>query len=268
MSWQTLLVDREDGLVRLRLNRPDKRNAQSLEMWDELRRVGVELEGDDSVRVVVLSGEGPVFSAGIDLSVMRSWGARAIAGQGPGGSGPELSAELVQRAFSWLRDAPFATVALVQGAAIGAGCQLALACDLRILADDVVMALPEITFGIFPDLGGCAWLPEMVGAAKAKELAFLGERFDAAEALRLGIANRVVPKDQLQAEGLRLARAVAARAPLGIRAIKRAMAAAAESADAALRVSADEVRHCLASEDFKEAARALAEQRAPVFRGR
>lgn len=257
MTWKTLLLERQDGLVRLRLNRPDKRNAQTPEMWDELRRVGLELEDDPSVRVVLLSGEGPVFSAGIDLAVLR--------GQASGTLTDHLEPELVQQAFTWLRDAPFATVAMVQGAALGAGCQLALACDLRILAEDAVLGLPEIGFGIFPDLGGCAWLPEMVGVAKTKELTFLGERFGAAEALRLGIANRVVALDQLEVVALDVARRIAAKAPLGIRAIKRAVAAAEESAEAALRVSADEVRICLSSEDFRECARALAEKREPRY---
>lgn len=260
MTWKTLLVERQDGLVRLRLNRPDKRNAQSLDMWDELRRVGLELEDDPSVRALLLSGEGTVFSAGIDLSVLR--------GQASAEPRDHPVPELVQQAFTWLRDAPFATIAMVQGAALGAGCQLALACDLRILAEDAVLGLPEIGFAIFPDVGGCAWLPEMIGSARTKELAFLGERFGAVEAHRLGIANRVVPLDQLETVALTMARTIAARAPLGIRAIKRAVHAAEQSAEAALRVSAEEIRICLASEDFRESSRALAEKREPRFTGK
>ncbi|MBL8988298.1 MAG: enoyl-CoA hydratase/isomerase family protein [Gemmatimonadetes bacterium] len=262
MSWNTLRVERNDAgtIAQVRLDRPDKRNAQSLELWDELRRVGVALQDDPALRVVVVSGAGHSFSAGIDLGVLL--------GQATGASTPLPEVELVQHAFRWLRESRFATIAMVQGYALGAGCQLALACDLRILADDAIMALPEIEFGIFPDLGGCAWLPELVGSAKAKELIFTADRFDAAEALRLGLANRVVPRHQLEAVTTELAERIAAKAPLGIAAAKRAIAAAEISADEALRVSATEVRKLLVSADFKEAGRAALEKRPPKYQGR
>lgn len=260
MSWTTLLVERQGGIARVRLNRPDKRNAQSVELWDELRRVGLEFEADPDIRVVVVSGEGHSFSAGIDLSVILGQA------QGHGSLAPEV--ELVQQAFTWLRDARFATIAMVQGYALGAGFQLALACDLRIFASDAVVALPEVNFGILPDLGGAAWLPELVGPAKAKELAFTGDRVPADEALRLRIANQVVARDQLEAVTMELAGRIAAKAPLAIAAIKRAVRAAEESADHAIRVSAREVKVLLASADFREAGQAMVEKRAPRFSGK
>ncbi|MFN0178414.1 MAG: enoyl-CoA hydratase/isomerase family protein [Gemmatimonadales bacterium] len=262
MSLTTLTVERTaNGVVRLRLNRPEKRNAQTPEMWRELRETGVELIDDRSVRVVLLSGNGPGFSAGIDLGVLLG------AATGSGAALPS-DVEPIQQAFTWLRDAPFPTIAAVHGFALGAGAQLALACDLRILADDAVMAFPEINFGILPDLGGCVWLPELIGSARAKELIFTGDRFDAHEAHRLGIANRVVPLSQLEAAAESLAATLAAKAPLGIAAAKRAIAASLASTDAGLRESAAGVRRCLASEDFKEAGRAALEKRGPIFHGR
>ena len=259
MTLATLELEREGHLVHLRLNRPEKRNAQSLELWRELREVGAELMADRSVRALLLSGNGHSFSAGIDLTVLL--------GQATGQSPMNVDAAEVQQAFRWLRDAPFATVAAVQGYALGAGMQLALACDLRIVADDAVFALPEIDFGIFPDLGGCAWLPELVGSAKAKELIFLGERIGAAEALRIGLVNRVVPAAELSVTARALAVRLAGRAPLGIAAAKQALAAADESTEAALGLSAALVRRCLASDDFVEAGRAAIEKRAPRFVG-
>ena len=259
MSWRTLIVDRQGAIVRVRLNRPDKRNAQSIEMWDELRRVGLELEDDPAVRVVVVSGEGHSFSAGIDLAV--------ILGQSQGqGLLPEV--ELVQQAFTWLRDARFATIAMVQGYALGAGFQLALACDLRIFAADTVVALPEVNFGIIPDLGGCAWLPGLAGAARTKELAFTGDRIDADLALRYGIANRVVPLEELESTTMGLAGRIAAKAPLAIAGIKRAVSAAEQSADHAIRVSTLEVKVLLSSADFREAGQAMLERRDPQFTGK
>ncbi len=253
-----VLVERSGHVVRVKLNRPEKRNAQTVEMWAELRRIGQDLKRDRDVRVVVVSGEGPAFSAGIDLGLLSAQAASAT-------SLPPV--ELVQQSFTWLRDAPFVTIAAVQGHALGAGMQLALACDLRILTEDATMGLPEVNFGILPDLGGCAWLPELVGSARAKQLIFLSERIDAKTAFELGIANQVVPNDQLGPVVEQLAERLAARAPLALAASKRAINVALESPTAAIRVSADEVRRCLQSEDFKEVARAAAEKRAPVFKG-
>ena len=257
MSVSDVLVARAGPIVRLTLNRPEKRNAQTIAMWTDLRRIGQELGRDREVRVVVVLGAGPAFSAGIDLGLLAQ---ASTAGNLP-------AVELVQEAFTWLREAPFVTIAAVQGHALGAGLQLALACDLRILADDAVLGLPEVNFGILPDLGGCAWLPELVGTARAKQMIFLSERIDAATALELGIANRVVPANQLGAIVDEVAARLAVRAPLAISAAKRAINASLESPGAAMRLSAELVRRCLASEDFKEIARAAAEKREPVFKG-
>jgi enoyl-CoA hydratase/carnithine racemase len=252
-------LDRDGPIGRLTLSRPEKRNAQTLDLWAELGRIGAELLQRPDVRVLILTGEGPSFSAGIDLGVLGAFAT--------GDSGlPDV--EPVQRAFSWLREVPFPTIAAVQGAALGAGMQLALACDLRILAEDAVLGLPEIDLGLFPDLGGCVWLPEIVGAAKAKELIFTGARMGAAEALQLGLANRVVPNVELTAVVDALARQLAAKPPLAIAAAKRAIAAGLGDSEAGFRASAREIRRCLASADFREAARAVAERRSPAFQGR
>jgi enoyl-CoA hydratase/carnithine racemase len=252
-----VVLERDGPIGRLRLTRPEKRNAQTPEMWEALRRIGAELLQRPDLRVLVVEGEGPVFSAGIDLSVLLS--------QARGGAALSIEPELVQQAFTWLREVPFPTIAAVQGAALGAGAQLALACDLRVLADDAVMGFPEITFGIFPDLGGCAWLPELVGTARAKELIFTGARIDAREAHRIGLANRVVPASALAGAVAALAAELASKAPLGIAAAKRAIAAAVSSPEAALQISAREVRRLLASDDFREAGRAAVEKRAPRY---
>lgn len=251
-----------DGPVgRLVLNRPDRRNALTLEMWEELRRIGAGLLQRPDLRVLLVTGNGPAFSAGIDLGL--------LVGQATGApAAPLPDVELVQQAFSWLREVPFPTVAAVQGAALGAGFQLALACDLRVMADDAVLGLPEIEFGIFPDLGGCAWLPELVGAGRARELIFTGRRLGAAEALAWGLATRVVPAGELGPAAEALARELAAKAPLALAGAKRAIGAGLASPEAGLRVSALEVRRCLASDDFREAGRAAVERRPGNFAGR
>jgi enoyl-CoA hydratase/carnithine racemase len=250
---------REGAIGRLVLDRPARRNAQTLEMWEAMRRIGAGLLLRPDLRALVVSGTGPVFSAGIDLAVLRAQAE---------GSASLPDVELVQQAFAWLRDVPFPTIAAVQGAAIGAGFQLALACDLRVVADDAVLALPEIDFGIFPDLGGCAWLPGLVGASRARDLVFTGRRIGAAEALAWGLADRVVPAAEVESAALELAATLAARAPLGLAGAKRALAAADESAGTSLRIAAREVRRCLASADFREAVTAAAQSRPPRFEGR
>jgi enoyl-CoA hydratase/carnithine racemase len=253
-------LERHGSIGRLILSRPGKRNAQTPAMWETLRTIGAQLLIEPDLRVLVVEGEGEVFSAGIDLTVLMA--------QARGEAAITLEVELVQQAFTWLRDAPFPTIAAVHGAALGAGFQLALACDLRIMAEGTICGLPEVDFGIFPDLGGCAWLPELVGTAKAKELIFTGRRFDAAEALAMGLANRVVPAADLRATVAALAETLAARAPLGIRAAKQAIDAAVHPADPALRRSATEIRSLLASADFREACQAAIEKRPPSYRGR
>ncbi|MGE0552585.1 MAG: enoyl-CoA hydratase/isomerase family protein [Gemmatimonadales bacterium] len=253
-------LERQGSVGRLVLARPGKRNAQTPEMWTALRKIGASLLIEPDLRVLIVEGEGEVFSAGIDLAVLL--------GQARGDQAFAIDVEEAQQAFSWLRETPFPTIAAVQGAALGAGFQLALACDLRILAEGTVCGLPEVDFGIFPDLGGCAWLPELIGSTKAKELIFTGERFDAATALALGVANRVVPAAELRATVDRLAESLAAKAPLALRAAKWVIDAGIHPAEGALRRSAMEVRSLLGTADFREACLAVTEKRPPVFRGR
>jgi enoyl-CoA hydratase/carnithine racemase len=194
-----------DGGVRLRcdgpvaavtLCRPDVLNAQTPAMWETLRGFSRDLPGD--VRVVVVRGEGRAFSAGLDLSVASGSG---------GGSFAELSrlpphaiAERIaefQAGFTWLHRPDIVSIAAVQGHAIGAGFQLALACDLRVLADDARLSMAEVTLGLVPDLAGTKRLVDLVGYARALEICLTGRRLDAAEADRLGLANVVVPRDEL-----------------------------------------------------------------------
>lgn len=176
------------------LRRPDVLNAQTPRMWQELREVGRRLTGD--VRVVVVRGEGRAFSSGLDRAVAGPL-ARDLAGLPP----QEAAARLAefQAAFSWLRRTDLITIAGVQGPAIGAGLQLALACDLRVLADDAQLAMAEVELGLVPDLGGTNRLVDLVGYARAMEICLTGRRLDAAEASRIGLTNLVVPAAELDA---------------------------------------------------------------------
>jgi enoyl-CoA hydratase/carnithine racemase len=185
-------LDRDGPVATVTLCRPEVHNAQTSHTWDALRAISRELPGD--VRVVVVRGEGRSFSSGIDLTTVRSGGTVPALAQAPDA---EDRIAGFQQAFAWLRRPDLITVAAVQGHAIGAGLQLALACDLRVLADDAQLAMAEVTLGLVPDLGGTKRLVELVGYGRALEICVTGRRLDAAEAGRLGLANLVVPLAEL-----------------------------------------------------------------------
>ena len=186
-----------DGPVAIvTLCRPDVLNAQTPAMWRALRTFSRDLPG--SVRVVVVRGAGRSFSAGLDLSVAGGTGEDSFAGLTalPPDECAERIAEF-QAAFTWLHRPDIVSIAAVRGHAIGAGFQLALACDLRVLADDAKLSMAEVTLGLVPDLAGTKRLVDLVGYARALEICVTGRRLDAAEAQRLGLATVVVPPDDL-----------------------------------------------------------------------
>jgi enoyl-CoA hydratase/carnithine racemase len=249
-------LERQGPVATVTLCRPDVLNAQTPQMWEELRRFGDDLPGD--VRAVVVRGEGRSFSAGLDLrqaalSSDNSESAEPESAAVPtrgGNFGPDSFAELVrlppeecaarianfQQAFAWLRRPDLISVAAVQGHAIGAGFQLALACDLRVLAHDARLAMAEVTLGLVPDLGGTKRLVELVGYARALEICVTGRRLDAAEANRIGLATVVVPGADLDAAVADLVAAVLAGPRDAVVEIKALLAGAADrSAEAQLR---------------------------------
>jgi enoyl-CoA hydratase/carnithine racemase len=243
-------LDREGPVATVTLCRPDVLNAQTPRMWEDLRRFGNDLPGD--VRAVVVRGEGRSFSAGLDLSqaALSSDNLQNGPDDSRGKFGPDSFAELVrlppeefaariatfQQAFAWLRRPDLISVAAVQGHAIGAGFQLALACDLRVLAHDARLAMAEVTLGLVPDLGGTKRLVELVGYARALELCVTGRRVDAAEADRIGLATVVVPGAELDAAVADLVAAVLAGPRDAVVEIKALLAGAAgRSYDAQLR---------------------------------
>jgi enoyl-CoA hydratase/carnithine racemase len=196
----------QDGpIATVTLARPDVLNAQTPAMWAELTTISRKLPGD--VRVVIVRGAGRAFSAGLDLSVARS-SLSDLARL----SADECAERIAgfQSAFTWLRRPSLVTIAAVQGHAIGAGFQLALNCDLRVLADDARFSMAEVTLGLVPDLGGTKRLTELVGPSRALEICLTGRRIAADEADRIGLATAVVPGAELAAAVRDLAAAVLA----------------------------------------------------------
>jgi enoyl-CoA hydratase/carnithine racemase len=260
-------IERDGGVVRLTLNRPDKLNAQTVAMWQYLAKVGADLAADDSIRVLVVAGAGRAFSAGIDITTFTTPSAPAV----PDGVSNESGVEsilAIQRAFTWLEEAPYPTIAKVQGHAYGAGMQLALACDLRIAADDVKMGLLELNWGLMPDLGGTVWLPRLAGPAKALEMMITGARLAADELLALGIVNRVVPRADLDGAVDELVAELLRRPPLAVRGAKAAVRGGlGEPTPVGMRAAAEAQLVCLRSADFGEAGKAFVEGREPRFTG-
>lgn len=191
MDFELLSLLEENGILYIKLNRPEKRNAINLQMLYELERCFSEVAAKDSVEVVVLSGEGKVFCAGIDLFEI---------GKITGVSGQDLRKNLrkLQRAFSEIEYLEKAVIAAIHGAAMGVGLELTLACDLRIASQEAVFTIPEVNLGVIPDLGGNQRLPRIVGVGRAKELILTGKKISALEAERIGLVNKVVPLEDLQ----------------------------------------------------------------------
>jgi enoyl-CoA hydratase/carnithine racemase len=174
-----------------------------------------------------------------------------------------------QEAYSWLAEARYPTIAAVRGYALGAGLQMALACDIRLFARGTQVGLLEHKYGILPDLGGTQRLPRVVGAGKAKELIWTAARIDADEAFRIGLCERLVESDALEAEAGALATAIAAQPPLAVQGAKRAVEAAGRlPVSEGLVVEAEEQAVCLQSSDMREAITAFVEQRTPNYSGK
>jgi enoyl-CoA hydratase/carnithine racemase len=203
MTGTGVRVECDGPVATVTLCRPHVLNAQTPTMWEGLRQIGRDLPGD--IRVVVVQGEGRAFSAGLDLAAVSAEPADAADPQHFSFArlatldDTEASAVIAgfQEAFSWLRRPDLVSIAAVRGHAIGAGFQLALACDLRVVTEDAQFTMAEVALGLVPDLGGTKRLVELVGYARAMDICITGRRIGAAEADRLGLATSVVPGDGL-----------------------------------------------------------------------
>ena len=274
-SYDALRFERDGHIARLVLNRPDKLNSFTIAMWAELRDLGQRLLDDpDDLRALIVVGEGRAFSSGIDTSVFAGDAGSQLVDEAETRKvhdDPTVAGILVtQESFTWLEEAPFVTIAAVRGYALGAGLQIALACDIRIVARGTKMGLLELKYGILPDLGGTQRLPRIVGPGRAKEMIFTQARIDTDEAERIGLADRVVSDEELDEVAHELATTIATQPPIAVRGAKRAINVAMSGASVrdGLLAEAEGQADCLRSDDMKEAIAAFVEQRDPVYRGR
>jgi 2-(1,2-epoxy-1,2-dihydrophenyl)acetyl-CoA isomerase len=263
-----LLERVDDGVATLTMNRPESLNALSPSMMAGLREAVPRLMHDPAVRVIVLTGAGRGFGAGGDVMGMA---ARADS-TGPPPSLEERAHGLREgmEVSRWLHEMPKPTIAMVRGAAAGAGMSLALACDLRIASESARFTTAFAKVGFSGDYGGSYFLPKLVGAAKARELYFTADVLEAKQALALGIVNRVVPDGELEAETAGLARQLAQGPAVAYGYMKRNLNAteAGASLDEVFDLEAWNMTRTGQTDDHKEAARAFVEKRRPTFQGR
>jgi enoyl-CoA hydratase/carnithine racemase len=257
------LVYTEDrgGVRHLVLNRPEKRNALNGELIGELAAAVEAAAAADEARVVVLRGEGAMFSSGMDLHDLRDLS------EDPGSL--RRFRRPILACWNLLEEMPKPTICQIHGACLGGAFELALACDFRTMAEDAVTGIMEVRVGLLPDVGGCSRLPAVVGLGNAKELIMTGRVIDGREAHRIGYANRIAPADGLDAATDAFAGELLAGAPRAIGIAKRIMDGAAKPALAVTleqEVAAQET--LAASEDFAEGTRAFFERRDPQFAGR
>jgi enoyl-CoA hydratase len=255
----TLLFELTDGIARLTVNRPDKLNALNAIVIAELGDAVTRIETDSAVRGVIVTGAGAkAFVAGADISELSEQGAiggrdRAIAGQ---------------QVFRRLERCGKPVIAAVNGFALGGGCELAMACHLRVASESARFGQPEVKLGIAPGYGATVRLPRLVGKARALELLLTGEMIDAAEAHRIGLVNRVVPADRLIGESEALLKTILSQGPLAVRACLEAVDAGLDmGVDQALLLEANYFGLLSATADMREGTKAFMEKRKAVFKG-
>lgn len=259
MKFANIICEIEKSTAIVTINRPKSLNALNRETLEEIIRCFSELDKDSSVLSVIITGAGEkAFIAGADISCMHQFDVFA---------GREF-ARLGHRAMAAVETFSRPVIAAVNGFALGGGCELSLACDLRIASENARFGQPEVNLGVPPGFGGSQRLPRLVGKGLASELLYTGDMIDAEEACRIGLVNRVVPLSQLMSECLTIAEKIAAKGPLAVKLCKDLVNSGMEMDLArACMYEADLFAMCFATADQKEGMKAFLEKRSPVFKG-
>jgi enoyl-CoA hydratase len=261
MAYKYVLVDREDGIAVVTINRPDKFNALNEEVVADISAAMDELAEDAEVRAIVLTGAGDkAFVSGADIGLLQ------------GLESPQAAADHSRRGQAMtlkIEHLPKPVIVALNGYALGGGLELAMACDIRIAADSAKLGQPEMNLGLSPGYGGTQRLPRLVGKGMAKLLLLTGDMIDAEEALRIGLVQRVVPGAELMTEAKALAHRLAEKSPLSMAACKRAVNMGLETdLERGLSIEAMEFGALSATEDYQEGTAAFLEKRKAVFKGR
>ncbi len=259
MSGGDLIYKKEEPIAHILINRENALNALNHNIMVRLDQIFSDLEQDDKVIVVVITGAGErAFVAGADVKEIREAGNRRTELIGKG-----------QGIFSKIRNSSKVVISAINGFALGGGCELALACDIRIASDNAKFGFPEVKLALMPGYGGTQLLPRLTGVGRAKYMIFSGQMFTAAEAYQFGLIEKVVSSDALMQEVNGLAEKIAANGPFAVKACKRAINKGIElSLDEALKLELEEYDRVGRSKDAEEGMAAFLEKRMPIFTGR
>lgn len=260
MAYENIILKKEDNLAILYINRPSALNALNQDTLQEIRLAISDVAEDDSVNGLIITGAGnKAFVAGADIAYMQNFSAqegRAFAAYG------ENTFRMIE-----LMEKP--VIAAVNGFALGGGCELAMACDIRLASETALFGQPEVGLGIMPGFGGTQRLPRLIGEGRAKELIYTGDSIKAADAYRLGLINHIYPQKELMAEAKKLLQKIASQGPLAVRYAKHAIGRGMQvDLDSAMIIESDIFGLCFSTVDQKEGMKAFLEKRKPAFQAK
>ena len=260
MTYKTLLYEKKDGIVIVTINRPEALNALNSTVYNELYDLFEAIEGDADVRAVILRGSGEkAFAAGSDVAEMANMNTLEV----------QKFMATIRKASDRVYSLTKPTIAAISGYALGGGNELAMCCDLRICSEKARFGQPEINLGLIPGAGGTQRLPRLIGAAKAKEMIFLGDMIDAATAFNLGLVNKVVPPEKLMEEAMVWATKLAGKSSPVLAMAKLAINTGIDTdINSGLNVETKCDALCFATEDQKEGMKAFLEKRKAVFKNK
>lgn len=262
MNFKTIILEKEQRISRITLNRPTAMNSMTLEMFEELEAAFKEVMHDNEIRVLIITGSGRAFSSGADFSLV-TYMAKL--------SSDEFIEKLryLQSVATLIENMDKVAIAAINGYALGGGLDLALACDLRVAVEGARMGEQYINVGIMPDLGGTQRLPRLVGLAKAKEMIFFGDMIDAGEAEEIGLINKVVAEDVFESEITALSRRIADGPSVAIGLAKKAInSGLSKDINEGLELEVYGQNLCMQTEDVQEGITAFQQKRKPEFKGR
>jgi enoyl-CoA hydratase len=260
VTYSTLLYEKANGIAKVTLNRPDKLNALNSTVYKELYDVFDAIENDPEVRVVILTGSGErAFAAGSDVAEMQNMGPLDV----------QKFMATIRKASDFIYNLTKPTIAAIHGYTLGGGCELAMCCDIRIASEKAKFGQPEINLGLIPGAGGTQRLSRLIGAAKAKEMIYLGDNIDAATALNLGLVNKVVPPEKLMEEAAAWAAKLAGKSSPILAAAKMAINTGLDTdlgSGLSMETKCNAV--CFSTYDRKEGMDAFLEKRKAVFKNK